>query len=176
MKALSGSGLLRALVAALVVFGLAGCDDGRDDLRSYIERIKSRPAQPLEPLPEPETYQPFTYREQGRRNPFVPIEPEQNARSPNDDLRPDQDRRREPLEAYPLDALRMVGLVTKGGTRYALIRDPEGVIHRVSAGAHAGKNYGRITAITATEVQLVEIVPDGFGSWTQRPATIPLAE
>jgi len=168
--------LMRTGVAALLAVALAGCDDGRDDLRSYIERVNSRPAQPLEPLPEPKTYQPFTYREQGRRNPFVPIEPELNVRDRSDDLRPDQDRPREPLEAYPLDALRMVGAVTKSGTRYALIRDPEGVIHRVPIGAHAGQNYGRITAITPTEVQLVEIVPDGFGSWTKRPAAIPLAE
>lgn len=166
----------RVLIAALLALAVTGCDDGRDDLRSYIERIKARPAQPLEPLPEPKTYQPFTYREQGRRNPFVPIEPELNAGDRNDDLRPDQDRVREPLEAYPLDSLRMVGVVSKGGTRYALIRDPESVIHRVPVGAHAGQNYGRITAITPTEVQLVEIVPDGFGSWTKRPATIPLAE
>ncbi|MHA7834471.1 MAG: pilus assembly protein PilP [Algiphilus sp.] len=176
MKRRAASPVLRLTVGALVALSLAACDDGRDDLRSYIERIKARPAQPLEPLPEPKTYEPYTYREAGRRNPFIPIEPELSAGSRNDDLRPDQNRLREPLEAFPLDALRMVGVVTKGGVRYALIRDPEGVIHRVPAGAYAGQNYGRVTAITSTEVQLIEIVPDGFGGWTERPATIPLAE
>ena len=162
------------LLATTLLVG--GCDDGRDDLRSYIERIKSRPAQPLEPLPEPTTYEPFTYRERGRRNPFDPIQPERNQQRPDSDLRPDADRPPEPLEAFSLDGLRMVGTISKQGRRYALIRDPEGVIHRAPVGAHAGKNYGRITAITDTEVELVEIVPDGFGGWTERPAAIPLAE
>ena len=167
-----GPGLLASALTASLL--LSACSDGKDDLRAYIERINARPGQPLEKLPEPKQYETFTYRERDRRNPFAPLRPERE--QPDNALRPDQNRPREPLEAFPLDALRMVGTVQVRGTRYALIEDPENVVHRVPAGTHAGQNYGRITAITPTEVRLVEIVPDGFGGWSERPASIPLAE
>lgn len=162
------------LLLPLAALMLVACDDGREDLRAYIDRINDRPGRELEPLPEPKSYESFVYREADRRDPFAPIRPQREERRGG--LRPDQDRPREPLEAYPLDSLRMVGVITRAGTRYALLRDPENKIHRVSVGMHAGQNYGRVTAVTPTETQLVEIVPDGFGGWTERPAAIPLAE
>lgn len=168
-------GTVLALLLLPVLLLLGGCDDGRDDLRAYIDRVNERPGRELEPLPEPTEYEHFAYREDGRRDPFLPIRPQRGER-PDDGLRPDQDRPREPLEAYPLDSLRMVGAIEQRGVRFALIRDPENIIHRVSTGMHAGQNFGRITAVTPSETRLVEIVPDGFGGWTERPATIPLAD
>lgn len=164
----------RYLAIPLAALLLVACGDGRDDLRAYIDRINDRPGRELEPLPEPKEYEVFVYREDGRRDPFAPIQPQRE--QPSDGLRPNEDRPREPLEAYPLDSLQMVGTITRQGARFALIRDPENIIHRVSVGMYAGQNFGRITAVTPTETRLVEIVPDGFGGWTERPAAIPLAE
>jgi len=137
----------RLLSATVVTVLLAACAPEQDDLRAYIDRINARPGQPLPPLPEVRRYEPFEYEAADRRPPF-----------------------------FPLDALRMVGTVTVGGKRFALVRDPDGIIHRVPIGAYAGHNFGRIVAIEDSAVRLVEIVPDGFGGWVERPATLPLAE
>lgn len=164
----------RLLLLPFLALLLVGCGDGHDDLRAYIDRVNDRPGRELDPLPEPQEYEAFIYREAGRRDPFAPIRPQREASRSG--LRPDEDRPREALEAYPLDSLQMVGVIASAGVPYALIRDPENIIHRVSAGQYAGQNFGRISAVTPTETRLIEIVPDGFGGYTERPAAIPLAE
>jgi type IV pilus assembly protein PilP len=84
-------------------------------------------------------------------------------------------RRKEPLEAYPLDAMSMVGSVTKSGVPFALLK-VDNLLYQVKAGDHLGQNYGRITRITETEVTLREIVQDATGEWTERPGTLQLQE
>ena len=70
----------------------------------------------------------------------------------------------------------MVGTIVLKGTTYSLIKAPDSVIHRVVIGDHMGQNYGRIIGINETEVALVEIIPDGFGGWMERPAALALTE
>ena len=70
----------------------------------------------------------------------------------------------------------MVGTLQRQSDRYALILAPDGILHRVTYGNHAGQNYGEITVITDAEVQLIEIIPDGFGGFMNRPASIALSE
>jgi len=91
-------------------------------------------------------------------------------------VRPDLNRPREPLEEYPLDSLRMVGILELKGTRWALIKTPDETIHRVRVGNYMGQNHGRITRITETQVDLIEIVPDGLGGWMERKAQVALVE
>ena len=78
----------------------------------------------------------------------------------------------EALEAFPLDALRLVGTISSAGVTYALIQAPDGVVYRVTHGAHLGQNYGEIDGISENGVLLTEIVPDGLGGYIRRPATI----
>ncbi|MGV2481579.1 UNVERIFIED_CONTAM: pilus assembly protein PilP, partial [Salmonella enterica subsp. enterica serovar Weltevreden] len=85
---------------------------------------------------------------------------------------PDLSRNKEPLEEFPIDALRMVGTIDTKGVTYALVKAPDGVVHRVTRNDHLGQNYGRIVGISESEVSLVELVPDGFGGWLERAATI----
>ncbi len=85
-------------------------------------------------------------------------------------------RPREPLEEFPMDSLRMLGMVTAQDHRYALIKAPDGVVHRVAMGDHLGQNYGEVVRITESEVGLKEIVPDGFGGWVERPAKLALPD
>ena len=75
-----------------------------------------------------------------------------------------------------MDALRMLGMVTAQDHRYALIKAPDGVVHRVALGDHLGQNYGEVVRITESEVGLKEIVPDGFGGWVERPAKLALPD
>ncbi|MES1926353.1 pilus assembly protein PilP [Salinisphaera sp. T31B1] len=160
---LAGMGVLCALVAA--------CGNQPSDLQTYVEQVKARPAAPIEPIPEIAPYTPYTYRADGRRAPFTPTTPERDTRS-NSGVAPDIDRPREALEAFPLDALRMVGTITRGATTYALVGAPDNVIHRVRRGDHLGQNYGEIDAISDNGIVLTEIVPDGMGGYVKRPATI----
>ena len=69
----------------------------------------------------------------------------------------------------------MVGTLSDQRASFGLVQDAQGLVHRVTVGNHLGQNFGRITKITDSEIQLVEIVPDGLGGYLERPAAIALA-
>lgn len=159
---------------------LAGCGQDMSDLEEYAREVTSRTSRNIDPIPQIKTFEPFTYEAGGRRDPFLPLlqsrEESQAAAGGAGAVRPDINRPREPLEEFPLDSLRMVGTITMQKRAFALIRAPDAVVHRISVGDHLGQNYGKVTAISETEVVLMEIIPDGFGGWIQRPATVALVQ
>jgi type IV pilus assembly protein PilP len=166
---------LRLLALAGLAAAAAGCSSDQGDLQRYIDRIKARPGGAIEPLPEIRPAPSYEYFADDRRSPFLPVVPEQQlANNPNSVDMPDFDRPREYLESQPLDALTMVGRLRNTAGDWGLIQDPEGLVHRVTVGNHMGLNFGRITAISDSEIQLVEIVRDGLGGFMERPATISL--
>jgi len=166
------------LTAAMVVIGLglSSCSSEQSDLEQWVNEVKSRKSNKIEPIPQIRQYEAFAYDPADRRDPFAPVEPQKQGSSSADGPKPDLDRNREPLEEFPLDALAMVGTIQKGAAEYALIRAPDGVVHRVVVGNHLGQNYGQIQRISEFEVTISEIVPDGFGGWVQRPASLALTE
>ena len=91
-------------------------------------------------------------------------------------LQPDLGRRREPLEAFPLDTLRMVGTMEREGVSSALVQSPDGLVSRIITGNYLGQNYGKVVAVNQDSIDLIEIVPDGLGSWVQREASLALVE
>lgn len=165
--------MTRAQQAAAVGLCLlaAGCGGDSSDLQDFVARVKARPAAPIEAIPEIASYTPYTYRGDDRRAPFTPTTPRREVKSKSD-LAPDANRANEPLEAFPLDSLRMVGTISRAGVTYALLQAPDNVIHRVRPGQHLGQNYGEIDGISDGGVLLTEIVPDGLGGYIRRPATI----
>ena len=169
-----------ARVAALLAAALAaGCAQDMSDLEDYALEVRSRKSRAIEPIPQPTPYEPFAYEPGERRDPFLAIlrsREEAPGAGVAGSVRPDVDRPREPLEEFPLDALRMVGTITLQSRAFALIRAPDAVVHRVTIGDHLGQNYGKITGISETEIVLMEIIPDGFGGWMQRPAAVALVQ
>ena len=161
------------LVAAAVA--LVACSSGMEDLEQRVGEVKSRKSQQIEPIPQIKQFESFAYEPAGRRDPFQQVQPDPDS-SVASGPRPDLDRSREPLEDFPLDALRMQGIIETNRAVFALVKAPDGVIHRVSVGNHMGQNYGEIKAIAEAEIKLAEIIPDGFGGWVSRPATLALAE
>ncbi|ODU44573.1 pilus assembly protein PilP [uncultured Aquimonas sp.] len=160
-----------ALFAA--TFLLAGCDPGMRDLENYVADVKQRPAPPLEPLPVMKQFETFVYAAQDLRDPFsMPQRRDEQSRS--DGPRPDPNRRKEILEAFPLDGLDMVGLIGAGENQVALVMDPQRVVHRVRVGQYLGQSDGRIVAIREDGLELVELIPDGSGGWLERPARLAL--
>ncbi|HEY8520229.1 MAG TPA: pilus assembly protein PilP [Gammaproteobacteria bacterium] len=171
--ALAPSRPWRAIAALALTAALAGCGNDMDDLRAYIDEVKARPGGRIEPLPEIRPAPSFVYEAGNRRSPFVPDRPQRRIDPDNPGVPgPDPDRPPEFLEQFPLDTLRMVGTLNN----YGLVRTSDGRVHRVTVGNHMGQNYGRITAITESEIRLVEIVPDGLGGYLERPAAVGLAD
>jgi type IV pilus assembly protein PilP len=91
-------------------------------------------------------------------------------------LRPDANRRKEPLEAFPLDSLRMVGTVERGGQRWAIIKDTDGTVHRIATGSYIGQNDGKIESISEEKMIINELVLDAAGTWHERKAFIALTD
>lgn len=168
---------LRGL-SGLVLGGalLAGCGGDMSDLEEYALEVKSRKSRAIEPIPEFKPFERFAYEAGDRRDPFLPLlqSREQVVAAGSGAVRPDVNRPREPLEEFALDSLRMVGTITMQQRAYALIKAPDAVVHRVTVGDHLGQNFGKITAVSETEVVLMEIITDGFGGWMQRPASVEL--
>ena len=160
-------------LAALVAV-LGGCSQG-NDLRQWVAQEKAEKGAPLEPLPVIKTFETFEYKDQDLRDPFN-VSAEEQEQSANNGPHPDQDRPREPLEAFPLDGLRMAGTLGLAKSIEGLVRDPDGVVHRVHVGNYLGQNYGRITSISEDHIDLVELVPNGSGGWMEKPATIALGD
>lgn len=168
--------LLRWLAAAAAAAGLSACGGANDDLRAYIDDVKARPGGRIEPLPPVEPAPSFVYDAGVRRSPFMPDEPQRRrSNDPNAVEGPDPNRPREELEKFPLDTLRMVGTLADRRATFGLIQTTDGLVWRVSVGNHMGQNYGRIVAISDSEIQLVEIISDGLGGYLERPAAIALA-
>ena len=158
-------------------FVIAGCGPDMGDLDEYIDSIKRKPGGRIDPLPEITPYEVFTYVADAEavRSPFVPDTPQQTGSNVGG-ASPDLQRSREYLEGFPLDTLRMVGTLDIADTNYALVQTADGLIHRVIPGNYLGQNDGRITDISESEVELVEIISDGIGGYIERDASISLSD
>ncbi len=166
------------MVAAAL--GLTACAEDMSDLQQYVAQVKKRKGGDIEPYPEPKPYKRFTYVAGDRRDPFDPSalkrpEPPVEHRA-GSAVSPDPNRPPEFLESFPLESLKMVGTIEKGGTIYALIQTPDSTVEYVTVGNHLGQNYGRIDRITETETELTEIVRDGYGGWKKRKQKIALSQ
>jgi type IV pilus assembly protein PilP len=166
---------LAFLIPVMVLaVGLGGCSRGMSDLEAYIAEVHARPGGRIEPLPEIKIHETFRYDPGDARSPFVPDMPA--AGGVVGGVRPDADRRREYLESFPLDTLNMVGTINMGGRLYGLVQTTDKLVHRVLTGNYLGQNDGRVVSITTSEIQLLEIIPDGLGGYTERAASISLGE
>ena len=167
-----------SLLVVMLSITLQGCiDQSMHDLKSFVNEVKARKGGHIEPLPEIKPIETYTYVSDGRRSPFDAMTGEQEAseQAAVDGISPDFNRRKEELEGYPLDSLRMVGLLEQLGSVWALIQTQDKTIHRVKAGNYLGMNHGQITQISETEIELTEIIPDGQGGYRERQASLALA-
>lgn len=168
--------LVKLGVSCSLALSLSACLTSTDDLQHYINSIKSRPPAPIEPIPEMKPYVRFVYPGHDV-DPFdSKILAPDTAADNSSSLAPDPNRVPEFLESYPLDGLRMVGTVNQDKQLWALIRIPDGAVHRVKAGNYMGKNHGKITQIEETRVTLQEIIENGFGGYKEQENSIALTD
>jgi len=163
------------IIASLLT--LSGCvNNDMTDLQAYVQTTKANHKGKVEPLPEFKTHPPYAYDAQEIRDPFKPVVDIEVFSGPYRGPRPDENRPREPLEEYSLDSLRMVGTLAQKESEWILVKDPDGLLHRVSIGHYMGKNYGKVISISEEEVLLLELVSDRKGGWEERDASIALSE
>ena len=154
---------------------LAGCGgESHQDLRAWMQEQGKGVKGKLDPLPQMKPYEPFAYNAFDMPDPFKPRKIE--AIKGGSKLAPDLNRRKEPLEAFPLESLQMVGTLQRGKSTYALVRTTEKDIYQVKLGNYMGQNYGVVVGISDNEIKLKELVQDGTGDWTERSSTLQLAE
>ena len=170
---------LSCIAAAL----LSGCiADGNDDLRQWVQERRMSAKPRVQPLSEPMVFSPQAYIASAGLEPFSAIKLTQvlgreSAQNTSNMalLIAEQNRRKEELEAYPLDAMSMVGSLHKDGQHTALLRVNQ-LIYQVRQGNYLGQNYGRILEIGEQTIKLREVVQDPAGDWVERVSTLDLQE
>lgn len=164
------------LLAGLALGACSG--EEHEDLRAWIKEQDNMPRPRIDPLPEVKPFEVFAYTadKDGLIDPFRPRKIELPKQAAGSGIRPDLNRSREPLEAYPLENLRMVGTLAQKKEVFALIKTPDNNLFRVKRGNYLGQNFGRISEIDEGSVKLKEIVQDGSGDWTERTSTLQLQD
>jgi type IV pilus assembly protein PilP len=170
----------RHLGLAFVAVLLAGCGgDGEQEMLQWMDEVKRQTPVSVQKISEPKTFVPFSYSAKEEVDPYSPAKLQialaKAQASSKSSIRPDLDRRKEPLEHFPLDTITMVGTVAKPGLTYALLR-VDGNVFQVKVGNHIGQNFGQVIRITESEVELREIVRDASGEWTDRRSKLELQE
>lgn len=169
----------RPLILLAVTLLLTACGGDMDELRQWMEQQRKEAKPTVTPLLPPKKFLPQPYESGAGVDPFstqkLSVAIKQEAAQPNSLLAAEINRRKEPLEAYPLDNMSMVGSLTRDNRRYALLR-VDNLLYQVKAGDYLGQNFGRIIKISETEITLREVVQDAAGEWIERTSTLQLQE
>ena len=175
----------QALMLSLVAAGLlAGCDGSdQGEVQKWMQEQRAQTKPQVQPIPEPKKFTPQAYTQETTVEPFsnqklaqaLKRDQQQGTSASAALLAPELNRRKEALESYPLDAMTMVGSLMKQGQPVALVK-VDNLLYQVRPGNYLGQNYGRITKVGETEVTLRELVQDAAGEWIERTATLQLQE
>lgn len=173
-------GLPVALAAGIFI---AGCgSSGQEEVQQWMKDQRAATKPHVTPIPEPKKFTPQAYTQEGVTDPFSNVKLTQALKRESSQstsnaalVAPELARRKEPLEAYPLDAMKMVGSLMKEGQPVALLR-VDNLLYQVKPGNYLGQNFGKIVKVGEGEIVLREIVQDSAGEWTERQATLQLQE
>jgi len=174
---LRGLTLVMATLTSLAA--LTACSASQDELQQWMDQQHREVKPNVTPLSPPKKFDPQPYLAANAVEPFssqkLTVAVKQEARQVNSLLAGEINRRKEPLEAYPVDSMRMVGSVTKGGRPQALLQ-VDRLLYQVKVGDYIGQNYGKIRSITETDIAYREIVQDAAGEWIERISSLQLQE
>lgn len=171
----------KILCVALVAAGLSACESDQGETQRWMAEQRAQVKPSVPPITAPKKFTPQVYTEASSFEPFnilkltQALRRDSNQPSTSELIAPELARRKEPLEAFPLDSMTMVGSMDRNKQPVALIRVDK-LLYKVRVGEYLGLNYGRITRINETEVGLREIVQDAAGEWIERVATLQLQE
>jgi len=160
----------------ILPFTLSACgNETHSDLELFVKNSGNGLRGQVVPVPEVQPYSHFPYTAFDIPNPFKPRK-NKLAKSEGGGLQPDFSRRKEPLEKFPLESLKMVGSLEQNEKSFALVKAPDSTLHRVKEGGYLGQNFGLISDISESEVNLKEIVQDSTGDWSERISTLMLED
>lgn len=167
-----------ALVAVPLL--LAGCSDSDvREVRDWMAQVQKDTRPSVKPLSEPKDFIPYAYDGKDSVDPFnankLLAELARSAASSNNPNRPDTNRPKEILENYPLDTMKMVGSMQKGGVIYALLQIDRAV-YQVKSGMRVGQNFGLVTRVNENAIDIREVVQDAGGDWVERMSRLELQE
>ena len=165
----------RLLLPAAVALVLGGCSSELDELKSFVRDSEKGLPRRIDPLPAVKPFEPFTYEGFDLPDPFKPRKLTGPREGAGGGVAPDLNRRKEPLEAFPLEQLKMVGTLSQSKDTYAIVRADK-TLYRVKKGNYMGQNFGLISDVTESEIKLKEIVQDSAGDWAERQSVLPLLE
>ncbi len=181
MGATMNLNVFRPFSLMLIMLGAmltSGCQPEKEDLPTYIAKVKAQAQPDIPPIPVMKPYETFEYAAAELRDPFVPTVIDVPVELPDtivsNGIQPDTNRRKEALEFFALQDLQFVGTLEQD-TIWALIRAPDSVIHKVRIGNYMGNNFGQVLAISDSELKLKEIVPDGTG-YVERETSLSVVE
>lgn len=166
---------LKLLSVLVLGVALTACNGGDgDDLDQYMRDATKDVKPRVKPLPEVKPYTALQYNADGSLvDPFRARKAVNKASA----LQPNLTRPKEPMEAYPLESLKYVGMLSKNKLTFALLKTPDNSVQQVKVGNYIGQNYGRVTQISDNEVILNEIVQDELsGDWVERVSNLTLQE
>lgn len=161
-------GILALAASAL----LSGCGSGTDDLQEWMTVEGSKLKGQVPPLPPVTPFQPLAYVGADMGDPFAPKKAVRGGAT----NAPDQARKKEFLESYPLDRIQMVGTIFRQGVQWGLVRSPDNNINMVRVGNYMGQNFGKIVGISEANVKLKETVQDAQGEWAEREVVVELSD
>jgi type IV pilus assembly protein PilP len=174
----------KLLLALAATAALAACGSSdHEEIQQWMQEQRASIKPQVQPIPEPKRFTPQAFTQEAAVDPYsqqkltvaLKREAQQAGSASAALLQPELNRRKEPLEAYPLDAMAMVGSLIKEGRPVALVK-VDNLLYQVKPGNYLGQNYGRITKVTETEVVLRELVQDAAGEWIERNSTLQLQE
>ncbi len=171
--------LSRLLMCVILLVGLAACGSDKNELIAWMTEVRNSTPPIKESIPEPKRFEPFRYENLAQVEPFSTRKLQAafdklQSRSKNG-VTPDINRRRESLESYPLEQIKMVGHLSDRKSNFALLQ-VESLVYQAKVGNYAGQNFGVITKVSESEVKLKELVQDASGEWVERETALRLQE
>lgn len=170
---------MRWILPLVIALALASCGGEEfGDLKAELKEKTKDLRGKIDPLPVVKPYEPVPYKVFDMQDPFSIAKIElvtKSAGAGGGGLKPDFNRPKEPLEAYPLESLKMVGVLQRKSANFALVKADRG-LYRVKVGNYMGQNFGLITAITDSQIELRELIQDASGDWAERQSTLQLQE
>lgn len=166
--------LARGWILLVVVGGLSACGEvDKSDLVDFVENAHKDSKPEIEPLPEIRLYEKFVYSATDLPDPFAILNllPGDND-TPGSGIGPDSNRRQEPLEKYSLDELLLVGSIQSKGEIWAIVKAPDGTVHRVTNGNYVGMNFGRVVNVANFRIELKELILGNGNRWVERNTTL----
>jgi type IV pilus assembly protein PilP len=171
-----------AAALLIVTINLTGCGNSdTQEIQQWMNQVKRNAKVTVKPVPPPTQFSPFVYEAHGVVEPFHPDKLEilfakaKASASGSGIKAPDMDRRKELLESYPLDTIKMVGALNKRGMTFAVLRI-DGAVHHAKVGNYIGMNFGMITHIDENAINIKEVIQDASGEWVERDAKLELQE